>query len=48
VPNCPCVIERVSLILALNSPIKKLCPKHEKNVKINPKIITFKLKLLNI
>ena len=47
-PNCPCVIESVSLILELNSPIKKLCPKHEKNVKIKPKIITFKLKLLNI
>ena len=32
----------------LNSPRKKLCPKLEKNVKINPNIITFKLKLLNI
>ena len=47
-PNCPCVIESVSLILELNNPIKKLCPKHEKNVKINPKKITFKFKLLNI
>ena len=35
-------------MLELNKPIKKLCPKHEKNVKIKPKIITFKLKLLNI
>jgi len=31
-----------------NKPKKKLCPKLEKNVKINPNIITFKLKLLNI
>jgi hypothetical protein len=35
-------------MLELNKPRKKLCPKLEKNVKINPKIITFKLKLLNI
>jgi len=27
----------------LNNPIKKLCPKHEKNVKINPNIITLNL-----
>ena len=47
-PNCPWVIESVSLILVLNKPRKKLCPKLEKNVKINPNIITFKLKLLNI
>ena len=32
----------------LNKPRKKLCPKLEKNVKINPNTITFKLKLLNI
>jgi len=42
------VIESVSLMLELNKPKKKLCPKLEKNVKINPNIITFKLKLLNI
>ena len=48
VPNCPWVIERVSRILELNRPRKKLCPKLEKNVNINPNIITFKLKLLNI
>ena len=47
-PNCPWVIERASLILELNKPKKKLCPKLEKNVKIKPNIITFKLKLLNI
>ena len=47
-PNCPCVIESVSLILELNKPKKKLCPKLEKNVNIKPNIITFKLKLLNI
>tara|TARA_B100001121_G_scaffold608_1_gene521 strand:- start:234 stop:356 length:123 start_codon:yes stop_codon:yes gene_type:complete len=35
-------------MLELNNPKKKLCPKLEKNVKIKPKIITFKLKLLNI
>ena len=48
VPNCPCVIDNSFLILELNKPKKKLCPKLEKNVNINPKIITFKLKLLNI
>ena len=48
VPNCPCVIDSSFLILELNSPKKKLCPKLEKNVNMNPKIITFKLKLLNI
>ena len=32
----------------LNKPRKKLCPKLEKNVKIKPNRITFKLKLLNI
>ena len=47
-PNCPWVIERVSLILVLNIPRKKLCPKLEKNVNINPNTITFKLKFLNI
>jgi len=47
-PNCPCVIESVSLILKLNKPRKKLCPKLEKNVNIKPKIITFKLKFLNM
>ena len=47
-PNCPCVIDKASLILELNKPRKKLCPKLEKNVKINPNRITFKLKLLNI
>ena len=47
-PNCPCVIDKASLILELNKPRKKLCPKLEKNVKINPNTITFKLKLLNI
>ena len=47
-PNCPWVIDKASLILELNMPRKKLCPKLEKNVKINPNIITFKLKLLNI
>ena len=47
-PNCPWVIKRASLILELNNPKKKLCPKLEKNVNINPKMITFKLKLLNI
>ena len=36
------------LILELNRPRKKLCPKLEKNVKINANIITFKLKILNI
>ena len=35
-------------MLELNNPRKKLCPKLEKNVKIKPNIITFKLKLLNI
>ena len=35
-------------MLELNKPKKKLCPKLEKNVKINPNKITLKLKLLNI
>jgi hypothetical protein len=35
-------------MLGLNSPRKKLCPKLEKNVKINPNKITLKFKLLNI
>ncbi len=35
-------------MLELNKPKKKLCPKIEKNVKINPNKTTFKLKLLNI
>ena len=47
-PNCPCVMESSFLILVLKSPKKKLCPKLEKNVNINPNRITFKLKLLNI
>ena len=47
-PNCPWDIDNASLILELNRPRKKLCPKLEKNVKINPNINTFKLKLLNI
>jgi hypothetical protein len=42
------VIESASRILELNKPRKKLCPKLEKNVNINPNIITLKLKLLNI
>ena len=41
-------MESVSRILELNRPRKKLCPKLEKNVKIKPNTITFKLKLLNI
>jgi len=48
VPNCPCVIDNSFLILELNNPKKKLCPKLEKNVNMKPKIITFKLKFLNI
>ena len=48
VPNCPWVIDNSFLILELNNPKKKLCPKLEKNVKINPNIITLKLKLFNI
>ena len=48
VPNCPWVIDNSFLILELNNPKKKLCPKLEKNVKINPNKITLKLKLLNI
>jgi len=42
------VIESASLMLELNSPRKKLCPKLEKNVKIKPNKITLKFKLLNI
>ena len=38
-PNCPCEISKSDLILELNKPIKKLCPKVEKNVNIKPKII---------
>ena len=48
VPNCPCVIDNSFLILELNKPKKKLCPKLEKNVNIKPNITTFKLKFLNI
>ena len=48
VPNCPWVIDNASRMLELKRPRKKLCPKLEKNVNINPNIITFKLKLLNI
>ena len=47
-PNCPWVIDNSFLILELNNPKKKLCPKLEKNVNMNPNKITFKLKLLNI
>ena len=47
-PNCPWLINNSFLILGLKIPKKKLCPKLEKNVNINPNIITFKLKLLNI
>ena len=47
-PNWPWVIDSSFLMLELKSPKKKLCPKLEKNVNINPNIITFKLKLLNI
>jgi hypothetical protein len=47
-PNCPCDMDSSLLMLELNNPKKKLCPKLEKNVNINPNIITFKLKLLNI
>jgi len=42
------VIDKASLILELNNPRKKLCPKLEKNVKIKPNKITLKFKLLNI
>ena len=48
VPNWPWLIDNSPLILGLKIPKKKLCPKLEKNVNINPKIITFKFKLLNI
>ena len=47
-PNSPWDMPNSLLILELKSPKKKLCPKLEKNVNMNPKIITFKLKLLNI
>ena len=47
-PNWPWVMESSLRILVLKSPKKKLCPKLEKNVNINPNTITFKLKLLNI
>ena len=47
-PNWPWVIERASLILELKRPKKKLCPKLEKNVNINPNKIILKFKLLNI
>jgi hypothetical protein len=42
------VIESASLMLELNSPRKKLCPKLEKNVNIKPNKITLIFKLLNI
>ena len=48
VPNWPWLIDNSPLILGLKIPKKKLCPKLEKNVKINPNNITFKLKFLNI
>jgi len=41
-------MERDSLMLELKRPKKKLCPKLEKNVNINPNKITLKFKLLNI
>ena len=47
-PNCPWDMDNSFLMLVLNIPRKKLCPKLEKNVNINPNKITFKLKLLNI
>ena len=47
-PNCPWVIDSSFLMLLLNKPKKKLCPKLEKNVNIKPNRITFKLKFLNI
>ena len=47
-PNWPWLIDSASLILGLNKPRKKLCPKLEKNVKIKPNKITLKFKLLNI
>ena len=47
-PNCTLIIDSSFLMLRLKIPKKKLCPKLEKNVNINPNIITFKLKLLNI
>ena len=47
-PNWPWVICNSFLMLELNIPKKKLCPKLEKNVNIKPNIITFELKLLNI
>ena len=48
VPNWPWLIDNSPLILGLKIPKKKLCPKLEKNVKIKPNKITFKLKFLNI
>ena len=48
VPNCPWLIFRSTLILELNSPIKKLCPKLEKNVNIKPKIIILMFNILKI
>ena len=33
------------LIFELNNPIKKLCPTHEKKVKVMPKIIILKFDL---
>ena len=41
-------MDNASRILELKRPKKKLCPKLEKNVNMNPNRITFKLKLLNI
>ena len=41
-------MESASLMLELNNPRKKLCPKLEKNVNIKPNKITLKFKLLNI
>ena len=46
VPNCPWVIFKSNLMLELNKPIKKLCPKLEKNVNIKPNITILKLNLM--
>ena len=46
VPNCPWLIFKSALMFGLNNPIKKLCPKLEKNVNINPNIIILKLSLM--
>ena len=45
-PNCPWLIFKSDRISELNNPIKKLCPKLEKNVNINPKKIILKFILI--